>query len=90
MNHLDKFSISDLEKIILAAQKIIETKKEEEHPQPVVKDMKQKILCDICGGRYTIANKSKHVKTKKHINEVEWMKSLKKVARSKTLVGRAT
>lgn len=34
------------------------------------KKKNEKIECDICGGSYTLTNKMKHSKTKKHINAI--------------------
>lgn len=37
-----------------------------------IKDKRnEKFLCDICGGCYTMANKSGHYKSKKHIQTVK-------------------
>lgn len=32
---------------------------------------KRKYECDICGGKYTVANKSKHMNTNKHLQSVK-------------------
>lgn len=43
-----------------------------------VDKIKEKSVCEICGGSYTYFNKSSHMKTKRHLNCVEmWKKNTK-------------
>ena len=32
--------------------------------------LNKKIICEVCGGKYTVRNKGQHLKTNKHINQV--------------------
>ena len=34
----------------------------------------EKIMCELCGGEYTYNNKSKHMKTKRHLTVAEFIK----------------
>jgi hypothetical protein len=47
---------------------------QKEHKKEYYKNHKEqlnkKIICEICGGKYTYVSKSKHLKTKKHISQI--------------------
>jgi hypothetical protein len=54
-----KFKFNDILKNKNLGEKIDSDKK--------IYNRNDKITCDICGGKYILCNKSKHLKTKKHI-----------------------
>jgi hypothetical protein len=39
-----------------------------EYKEELSKYKNEKFMCECCGGRYTMANRSKHFKSKRHIN----------------------
>ena len=39
----------------------------ETHKEEINNKRNKKIVCEVCGGKYTVNNKSKHLKSKKHI-----------------------
>jgi len=53
-------------------EKIKEYQKEyrETHKEETKNKKNKKIVCDVCGGKYTVSHKSCHLKTKKHINQI--------------------
>jgi Tfp pilus assembly major pilin PilA len=71
----------------LQAQLILIESKEPRRKK--VSERNEKHVCEICGGKYTWQNKSTHIKTKKHIREVQHIDTIRRVARAKTLDGRA-
>ena len=40
-------------------------------------EIKEKKICEICGGKYDYTNKSHHNKTKKHIHSVQLIDRMK-------------
>jgi hypothetical protein len=46
------------------------------------------VECEICHGRYTYKNAATHRKSQKHKNEVEHLKTLHRILKSRTLDGR--
>lgn len=52
-------------------------------------DRDQKMKCDICSGKYTWQNKNTHNKTARHQRELQHIDTVRRIARAKTLDGRA-
>lgn len=48
----------------------------------------EKVICDICGGKYTVRNKAVHFKTDKHKREERYNDTIRRLTRSKTIAGR--
>jgi hypothetical protein len=44
-------------------------------PAPKGKRVNPTVVCEICGGKYTKANKAKHTKTERHVGAVDRLKT---------------
>lgn len=87
MSIKNKYTKQQLEEMIGELQtSLVELNITEKNGKKI--DRNHKIECDICGGHYTAVNASKHMKTRRHINEVEHMKQLKRILRARTIEGR--
>jgi len=90
MDYLDKYSPKQLEQFLYVIQErlLLIKQKGDEKKKGEKKDPNEKIICEICKGKYTRCNKSIHEKTQKHKREVEFVNTLRNLAKSKTLLGR--
>ncbi len=77
-----------LEQVIgeLEAQ-LIEKKIEENKAKSI--DKNANIECELCGGKYSHINASRHRRTKKHMKEEEHLKQMKRILRARTIEGRS-
>ncbi|HMG17006.1 MAG TPA: hypothetical protein VK590_16225 [Saprospiraceae bacterium] len=88
-NYKKKYTKDQIEEMLGELQEqLIEIKADEHDKQVLNKDTG--ITCEVCGGKYTRSNASIHRKTKKHINEAEHVKAMRRLIRSKGIDGRAT
>ncbi len=78
-------TVEQLQDLIASLKQIIVLKNEEQR----IQNNNDKHKCDICGGYYTYKNKSKHSKTAKHKTAVEHMDTVRRIAKSKTLIARS-
>lgn len=84
---LNELGSEDLKEMIATLQErlvIVETRKKTKKDDPAG----NYCACDICGGKYTLKNKSTHCKTQKHVREVRYNDSIRRLARSKTIASR--
>lgn len=82
-----KYTKDQIEEMIGALQEqLVEIKYTEKNNQKI--DNKTKIICNICGGSYDKSNISHHRKTKKHRLEIEHMRQLERLVKSKKMEGR--
>jgi hypothetical protein len=51
------------------------TKEDAKPPAPKGKRVNPTVVCEICGGKYTKANKAKHTKTERHVGAVGRLKT---------------
>ncbi len=84
----NRYTKEQLEEMIAELSGQLILIKSKEPKLPVKTASKETMDCDICGGRYTLSNKSIHNKTRMHKNEIQHMKDLRRIARAKTLDGR--
>lgn len=91
MDKLNTYTPEQLEQFMYAIQEklLLIKQKEEEDNKNKKKDPNEKITCKICNGKYTRTNKATHEKTAKHKRELEYTNTLRNLAKSKTLLGRA-
>jgi len=82
-----KYTKGEIEEMIgTLHEQLIEINSAEKTAQKLDKNIK--IECDICGGKYVKSNLSHHRKTMKHKREVEHLRSLQRLIKSKKMEGR--
>ncbi|HNE92511.1 MAG TPA: hypothetical protein PKG56_00080 [Chitinophagaceae bacterium] len=90
MTSIYNLTPEELEKMMYAIKEHLTLIKKDEEDEFAPKDRNQKITCKICKGQYLRLNKAKHCRTQKHKRELEFMETLRNLAKSKTLLGRTT
>lgn len=80
----NNMTIDQIENLIASLKQLLVLKNQEEQ----IANSTGKIRCNICNGVYTTKNKSHHVKTQKHKTAVEHYDTVKRIAKSKTLIAR--
>lgn len=87
---MESINLADLKKseikemIAKLTERLVIIEKKQENND----NKKESQICDECGGKYTLHNKSVHNKTQKHMKQVQYNDSIRRLARSKTIAGR--
>lgn len=86
--NIKNIPVNDLKSTLAAIQEEIMIRNDK--PKEVVKNDKGKveITCTTCDSKFVQSSKTKHLKSKKHLKAIEYNDTLKRIAKSKTLLGR--